>query len=1203
MRINVPPSGNLCHHVPVRRPEAMGGKDCSEYIRVSDHAKRMMQGRCAKAMEEAMAAIDGLSSWELEQLQMHCGDANFERMRRYALDADFALLYQGLAAIPAGPQGPSAARMNACRIVEETRQANVGTWHWAGPKLDALREKIHRDGGTAEMIETQAFIGEQNASRAASLQHESDVAYENSKEAARFYNQQIRDQTSRQLLNENIAAQEQARQQARQDICEFNETLYSETITPGVMLTQRSAPQWPAVGPGTPGAGDAAEATPLASADRAPREGDTTTKTVALQPPQTSYHTATERRYGARPFAGTGSSDRVFHIDRVSTNAQGDQITHGHVMERKRLDTRQSVQNKAKQPRLTYRQLDFRPAGAASLKGPPPQPGTTAASGNSDANWQLSPWSTSGMMDALPRPALSTMAQGAPLPAPPPHPLSGSMPAASLQACALRVSRESRDGFMKRLDRVQPTGEWRKERTRAETQLPLLDPSIAKPVRKIISAMKKLLPDALSSSAGRAGQARVSRAGFSAVPRAVRTAQATTSTASCDSGSDSSSDIVIIGSEEAAWDSTQNALRAMAMQSMTRLSPVDLAALTDDPSYADPARRGASPKDFEAVSDMLAHMCLTRGEEASPDLLAVRNLFIAGTLDHAGNVGCSDASDDADVWKYKHLFKGWKKVRPGAREACTLFILKYEELSAAIAPPESKPAKGTQKYKPVESYHVSLWDSMTPEMRHTIGGVAQFSELLGLSTYTMRYRLSRSHGIPLAGERPYTGNTAAYKLLLNKWMAMSGRERRNIGGLGGFARQHGEDYQTLRSNLWHFQAEAAERLQARPAPPAQAGSADSTLPEAGLQPKIEADGEDWETVEMINPQPYDNACFYLSDPSDSKRSMTPQTLRRGKLDPLIYQQVMQWIADEGPTAAARMNALMEVDVPLDEGPERGESVFARQDIEQGTVIGIYAGKLLRISDGSYDAECRKYGACAIDAYAFDVEDDDVVLSGYQASNILSKINSAHPDKSVPQAAQWQHRDNNLCAVPAGRHMVCMVTIRTIRKGEELLLDYGGRYKIAGHQPIAVKMEVASDVTPVLELEGARIKGSRKVRGKVDIVPTELPFLGLAPRGFNTSHVLHHPGAGWYALEKKPNASQALPERYAYLAPQIVRDAQQYYFYYARRQVYLPVAPGAISTQWKVHTPDGDDTGHVLRYDAEGGLWRYGDLVLRGEESA
>lgn len=277
-------------------------------------------------------------------------------------------------------------------------------------------------------------------------------------------------------------------------------------------------------------------------------------------------------------------------------------------------------------------------------------------------------------------------------------------------------------------------------------------------------------------------------------------------------------------SEEAAWNGTLNVVRAEAMQALSRLSPVDLAALTEDSCYVDPTRPGASPKDFEAVSNMLAQMCMTRGKEAAPELKAVRNRFIAGTLDYAGNGRRNSAADNANESKYKNDVQGWKSIKPGVRKACILFIRKYQKFNEAIAPVESKQQKKTQNYNAIKEYHVNLWNGMAPELRKAIGGVTEFCKRFGFSVYTMNSRLCVSHGTPLAGVRAYTGNTASYRLLMQKWVEMSAWERRMINGLRGFATKNGLNYKNLRSDILRFQAEATERRQAKPAPPAQAGS-------------------------------------------------------------------------------------------------------------------------------------------------------------------------------------------------------------------------------------------------------------------------------------------------------------------------------------------------------------------------------------------
>ncbi|KHA75444.1 hypothetical protein NZ35_03365 [Pseudomonas chlororaphis] len=173
--------------------------------------------------------------------------------------------------------------------------------------------------------------------------------------------------------------------------------------------------------------------------------------------------------------------------------------------------------------------------------------------------------------------------------------------------------------------------------------------------------------------------------------------------------------------------------------------------------------------------------------------------------------------------------------------------------------------------------------------------------------------------------------------------------------------------------------------------------------------------------------------------SASKKSVSSQ----------IKESVKDWLRTEGQHQS-RFDQTLEVITALDDGgPYRGASVWARRDIAKFEVLGPYAGKLHE-SDASLFQEIRKQGSRAVLTYLFGTRSGNRSVSALHTGNTLSLINTSQ----LGGGPAW--RSNNVISIGVGKNLTFYVAQNDIKKGEELLLDYGLSY-----QPIpdiAIKSE-------------------------------------------------------------------------------------------------------------------------------------------------
>ncbi|WP_258232352.1 SET domain-containing protein-lysine N-methyltransferase [Pseudomonas orientalis] len=203
----------------------------------------------------------------------------------------------------------------------------------------------------------------------------------------------------------------------------------------------------------------------------------------------------------------------------------------------------------------------------------------------------------------------------------------------------------------------------------------------------------------------------------------------------------------------------------------------------------------------------------------------------------------------------------------------------------------------------------------------------------------------------------------------------------------------------------------------------------------------------------------DNTLPILQDPQNPRLSLTQaiegpiDTIRvthwNGLLDGLdsatrqrismqMKASIKDWLRTEGQHQS-RFDEILEVVTALDDGgPNRGASVWARRDIAQFEVLGPYAGKY-HASEASLFAEQRKQGSRAVLTYLFGTRSGNRSVSALHTGNTLSLINTSQ----LGTGLAWQ--SNNVISVAVGKNLTFYVALNDIKKGEELLVDYGPLY--------------------------------------------------------------------------------------------------------------------------------------------------------------
>ncbi|MDD1000646.1 SET domain-containing protein-lysine N-methyltransferase [Pseudomonas sp. TNT2022 ID642] len=167
----------------------------------------------------------------------------------------------------------------------------------------------------------------------------------------------------------------------------------------------------------------------------------------------------------------------------------------------------------------------------------------------------------------------------------------------------------------------------------------------------------------------------------------------------------------------------------------------------------------------------------------------------------------------------------------------------------------------------------------------------------------------------------------------------------------------------------------------------------------------------------------------LDDLANAKREVTRNQ---------IITSVKKWLYEEGHHQS-RFDETLSVFTDLEHGPDRGDSVWARRDIPQFEVLGPYAGKFHE-SEESLFQEIRKKGSRAVLTYLFGTRSGKRSVSALHTGNTLSLINTSQ----LGGFPAW--KTNNVTAIAVGKNLTFYVALNDIKKGEELLVDYGLAYQ-------------------------------------------------------------------------------------------------------------------------------------------------------------
>eukprot|EP01043_Picozoa_sp_COSAG02_P003279 COSAG02_NODE_79_length_40228_cov_18.435762_34_plen_392_part_00 len=137
--------------------------------------------------------------------------------------------------------------------------------------------------------------------------------------------------------------------------------------------------------------------------------------------------------------------------------------------------------------------------------------------------------------------------------------------------------------------------------------------------------------------------------------------------------------------------------------------------------------------------------------------------------------------------------------------------------------------------------------------------------------------------------------------------------------------------------------------------------------------------------------------------------------------------------------------------PAEEEP--CQLAFARKEIAEGTVLGVYSGEVMLRSE-SYNREREAplaYRGKSIDlAMTSEWGDDALVIDANRQCNELAFINDYRTDIKNYDDHTLQTREPNVQFVEVMLKNDCVptvavATLRAVRKNEELLLDYGDSY--------------------------------------------------------------------------------------------------------------------------------------------------------------
>lgn len=167
-----------------------------------------------------------------------------------------------------------------------------------------------------------------------------------------------------------------------------------------------------------------------------------------------------------------------------------------------------------------------------------------------------------------------------------------------------------------------------------------------------------------------------------------------------------------------------------------------------------------------------------------------------------------------------------------------------------------------------------------------------------------------------------------------------------------------------------------------------------------------------------------------------------------KIQENIYKEIREWLRSEGQHEEKFNEFLGQPAIPIDDGPYRGMSVFAKRDIPSFKVVGPYSGKFLRDSE-VLNREYNRAGKHNVVTYLFGTRSKNRAVSAFGSGNILSLINTADPlrlsSEHANESLEVCGKHNNVAAIQVGKNLTFYVALENISKDTELLVSYGPVY--------------------------------------------------------------------------------------------------------------------------------------------------------------
>ncbi len=173
----------------------------------------------------------------------------------------------------------------------------------------------------------------------------------------------------------------------------------------------------------------------------------------------------------------------------------------------------------------------------------------------------------------------------------------------------------------------------------------------------------------------------------------------------------------------------------------------------------------------------------------------------------------------------------------------------------------------------------------------------------------------------------------------------------------------------------------------------------------------------------------------------NKRYLNGTTSEKKKIHDTIKNSMREWLilSEEKRTEYTnRLRDIYKISTPIDIGPFRGESAFAKRDIKAFEVLGPYSG-VLHDGEETFSQVKRQHGPRNISAYLFETSSSHRFVDGFNSGNQLSLVNTAQLGDDIKIGA------NNISVVLFGKNINFYVANKNIPEGEEFFINYGPHY--------------------------------------------------------------------------------------------------------------------------------------------------------------